>query len=673
MLTLVVVAALAAGGAWYLGYLPATASNSDVPPTDTNVAIETTEAAAVDIGKDLYAPPADFAAAPPARKFALGADPVVIPESQLSCTEKVELPSQREGVILFIGTDVSDEEWAKLATELRIETRVRGEVQKFRKLREGDEVAAGQLLAVIDDRVAFAVLAIKKAKIVAATADMQASDATYNESKAQHETVVKLYGQGRGASSKEEVNTRMATMIKYKYETAAKATAIEQAKKEAEQAETVLGQHEIRSSIAGVIKTIYKYPGEAVKGAAQQGGGAEPIMQIINLKKLRAEGMVDEQQLPYLRKDMQVVVEHPIAQRPLQTLVGHLQEVTGVAVTRGDNPRIVSASLDGTVRVWDRTTGSDFRILKHPAAVKAVACTPATAKANLCLSGGADGVGRLWDLDGTSPKPLRVLDGKHRGAINCAAFSPDGAVCATGGDDRDINVWDVATGALKYKLTGHGGAVTGLQFLPKSQLLSAGKDKTLRLWKLGTEAGRQEESYPGRSGDVAQLAASPHGRHVLFDPYQSKALRVLSLPEGMTEGVVKNPASSGPFTALALFAPDGQTVLTAAEGRLQLWRSPLSTGRAYVLRQLETEERAEPTSAAFAPDGSFLVAGTKDKNVLVWPTPDKQEIEQLRTAKIVYIDPALASSHQTRVWCELDDASGLQPGATVTVVGYPKK
>ena len=54
----------------------------------------------------------------------------------------------------------------------------------------------------------------------------------------------------------------------------------------------------------------------------------------------------------------------------------------------------------------------------------------------------------------------------------------------TAGDDRDIMIHETATGLLKYRLMGHRGAVTSLQFLPQAQLLSAGRDNALRLWQL---------------------------------------------------------------------------------------------------------------------------------------------------------------------------------------------
>src|SRR5205823_10570539 len=131
-------------------------------------------------------------------------------------------------------------------------------------------------------------------------------------------------------------------------------------------------------------------------------------------------------------------------------------------------------------------------VLRHPygVIVRCVAASPKGAKENLCLSGSSDGVARLWNLADDSDKPKRTLETKHHGAVQAVAFSPDGNYCATAGEDRDILVHETATGALKYRLTGHRGAVTSLQFLPQSELLSAGRDNTLRLWKLGTEGGR---------------------------------------------------------------------------------------------------------------------------------------------------------------------------------------
>ena len=127
---------------------------------------------------------------------------------------------------------------------------------------------------------------------------------------------------------------------------------------------------------------------------------------------------------------------------------------------------------------------------------------------------------------------------------------------------------------------------------------------------------------------------------------------------------------------MALFSPDGRLALTAgsSEGRLQLWRAPTIATRPYEVRQLVARERSPATCAAFAPDGSFLVTGTKDRQVLVWPLPSTQEVEQVITAELTLIEPAVESSaRQVRVWAEVPNPAGrLLPGTTVTVTVYPR-
>jgi WD40 repeat protein len=293
---------------------------------------------------------------------------------------------------------------------------------------------------------------------------------------------------------------------------------------------------------------------------------------------------------------------------------------------------------------------------------------------SLCLSAGADGVGRLWDLDRPSAGPVRELKGQHRGAITCVAFSPDGGVCATGGEDRAICLWDTATGTLRYRLPpGHRGSVTSVQFTPGSRLVSAGRDNALRLWQLGEANAVLEATFDRRSGEVTRPGVSPDGRWVLFD--QDQTLRLLSLPEGLTEAVLQSPSEAANFTAFALFSPDRRLIATPGpgEGGLRLWRTPADRTRGYEVRQLVFPAHCRATCAAFAPDGSFIAAGTQDRQVLVWATPPPEELDRPLVAEVTRIDRAVESnSRQVRIWAELPNPAGLLlPGTTVTLAVYP--
>lgn len=70
--------------------------------------------------------------------------------------------------------------------------------------------------------------------------------------------------------------------------------------------------------------------------------------------------------------------------------------------------------------------------------------------------------------------------------LRCA-WSTNGDYVSCGSADRNVNVWDYASGALRYKLPGHNGSVNSVAFHPKEPIIaSASSDRTLFLGELAT-------------------------------------------------------------------------------------------------------------------------------------------------------------------------------------------
>lgn len=598
--------------------------------------------------------------------------PIVIQEGRLAIVDKQEVPALRDGQLLAIGMllEGTEEEIRKsVPPERLIVEEQKGKKIFFRRLKEGDVVEEKQILAVLDQSLASDDFDIKHAKVDAAIADAEASAKTRDESEQRMKTAQRLL-QAK-AISLEDFRGAQLTFDRYFLETVSKEKAITSAKSELNQAATVLQMHYCKSKIAGVVKTIYKNRGDSVKNL-------EPVLMVHNHDRLRIEAVADVQYQPSLSKGTKVVVEPTRPEKYDQVISGHTGEVNCLAITNDPKkPMVVSGSEDATVLVSDPVTGREERVLRNPAAVRGVACTPPGCTNNYLVAGLANGSIRAWDLgkEGTEPMWTSSEADNVKRFVNCVAFSQDGTLFASGNDDSSIALWESATGKQLYRFPqGHKNGVTSLQFLPNSQLISVGKDYSLLVWSVGKQSAEIKSSnFDRRSGKVPTLGASPDGKHVLFD--QGKQLQILSLPDGRPEAALQNNSGSSDFTGVAQYSPDGKLILAVGgPGRsAQLWRAPSDQSRGYEIRQLVTPA-ADTTCGAFAPNGAFVVTATKDRLVFIWPMPPKEEFENTLHAEITLSERALDTGRQVRIWAEMDNKGPkLMPGTTASLVYYPEK
>lgn len=299
----------------------------------------------------------------------------------------------------------------------------------------------------------------------------------------------------------------------------------------------------------------------------------------------------------------------------LRTLSGSAKDSpSGVAFAgsaAGTTPEMVAVGgFGGHVRFWRPSDGAFAGSLgEHTASVRSVAFSPDGA---LLASGSEDFTAKLWaTVDGTV---ARTLEG-HADVVNAAAFSTDGSLVATAAGspppftaDTTVKVWRAATGDSVVTMAGHGAGSTGVAFSADGQtLISSGRDSALRFWRVSD--GTLIRSVPTGIADEA-LAISPD-RSVVAVQGAGRAIRLYSTVDGT---LLRATPDAGNVDSLS-FSGDGGLLAAAATSDVKIFRVSDAT----LVRTLADPRNPSVQSVAFTPRGDKVVTGSGFTHLIqVW-------------------------------------------------------
>ncbi|QJW93766.1 WD40 repeat domain-containing serine/threonine protein kinase [Frigoriglobus tundricola] len=240
----------------------------------------------------------------------------------------------------------------------------------------------------------------------------------------------------------------------------------------------------------------------------------------------------------------------------LATLKGHTSFVRSASFGP-DGTRVVTASEDGTARVWDAATGREQAVLKgHTSFVRSASFSPDGTRV---VTASEDGTARVWDA--ATGREQAVLKGRTS-TVESASFSPDGTRVVTASLDKTARVWDAATGREQAVLKGHTDLVVSASFSPDgTRVVTASLDGTARVWDAAT--GREQAVLKGHTNVVYSAAFSPDGTRVVTASGDGTA-RVWDAATGQEKAVLKG--HTGGVWSVA-FSPDGTRVVTASQDK----------------------------------------------------------------------------------------------------------
>ena len=176
-----------------------------------------------------------------------------------------------------------------------------------------------------------------------------------------------------------------------------------------------------------------------------------------------------------IRKNVEEFLKKQVS--VLKTLEGHTGFVNSVAYSP-DGTKIISGSVDRTIKIWDANTGQCLKTLVgHSSDVNSVAYSPDGKR---IISGSYDKTIRIWDVN--TGECIKTLEG-HSNVVSSVAFSPDGTKIISGSWDNTVKIWDANTGECLKTLKGHSWAVYSVAYSPDGKrIISGSDDNTVKIW-----------------------------------------------------------------------------------------------------------------------------------------------------------------------------------------------
>ncbi len=320
----------------------------------------------------------------------------------------------------------------------------------------------------------------------------------------------------------------------------------------------------------------------------------------------------------------------------------------------------------------------EHTLFRHGGSIRTVAYSPVNS--SLFASAGDNRAVKLWNLQNDTVTTL----GHHTDTVNSIAFSADGQLLASGGDDYTFKVWDVslqreiessqhitdnsisqikavtfspngqrlATAGVHVKLWDthtwkeittlrHDEWVWAVAFSADGKLLATGDASgQVNVWNLQSRqliAQRQADSNA-----IYAVRFSPNNQILAGAGYKGQ-IKLWKVPNWQYLGTLR---SNGTVHGIS-FSPDSRTLASTGYESVNLWAVNIGENIATL-----TGHTDWVNTTAFSPNGNSLISGGADGTLRIWDVTSYRTSDR-DSVRIIYFVPR-GRSPQPGIWTKLD-------------------
>ncbi|UKZ78905.1 hypothetical protein TrVFT333_006651 [Trichoderma virens FT-333] len=264
----------------------------------------------------------------------------------------------------------------------------------------------------------------------------------------------------------------------------------------------------------------------------------------------------------------------------------------------------------------------------------------------------------IWDID--SNENLRTLKG-HTKYIGSMAVSPNSSQLVSASRDETIRVWDISPEADDPKMwEGHDRSFC-MTFSPDGKKLATGSwDKTVKIWDAVVEGNVQ--TLIGHQNPIYLIAFSSDGK-LLASASSVNDIKIWDIANSICIRTLIGHTDS---IRLIKFSPDSQSLASAADDETMIiWGLAIDSSITLRLTITETDLNQPKKivhSIDFTKDGEILVSSLEDGTINIWDVISGNCIQTFHHPQrypFAFFSPsgellASGSDDQVKIWSKDD-------------------